>query len=192
MTIWLKMLFRVINTEKKKRKTVKRSKTKDAIKPISITSEEIDLNMDRPENYTVEGSEKEVIRAKKVKSNKQKEAKTKRGLGQEYISRKIKKTVPLKQMKARCRGDTYEKQKRQCLTITDQQRQTIFDLYHALGDLRLQREFLVKHVKCSKVKRKSTEGDSRRANTKQYFLTVEERQVQVCKVFFFSTLGTSE
>ena len=44
----------------------------------------------------------------------------------------------------------------------------------------------------SKVKRKSTEGDSRRTNTKQYFLTVQERQVQVCTVFFFSTLGTSE
>ena len=50
----------------------------------------------------------------------------------------------------------------------------------------------MRHVKCSKVKRKSTEGDSRRANTKQYFLTVEGRQVQVCKAFFFSTLGTSE
>ena len=68
--------------------------------------------MDRPENYTVEGSEKEVIRAKKVKSNKEKEAKTKRGLGQEYVSRKTKKTVPLKQMKERCRGDMCEKQKR--------------------------------------------------------------------------------
>ena len=91
MTIWLKMLFRMINKEKgRKRKTVKRSKTKDAIKPIIIISEDIDLNMDRPENYTVEGSEKEVIRAKKVKSN------TKRGLGEEYISRKIKKTVPPK------------------------------------------------------------------------------------------------
>ena len=148
--------------------------------------------MDRPENYTAEGNEKEVIRAKKVKSNKQKEAKTKRGLGQEHIRRKIKKTVPPKHMEARCRGDTCEKQKRQCLTISDQQRQTIFDSYHALGYLRLQREFLVKHVKCSTVKRKSTEGDSRRANTKYYFLTVEERQVQVCKVFFFSTLETSE
>ena len=112
---------------KKKRKTVKRSKTKDAVKPVSIVSEEVDLNMERPENYTVEGSGKEVIRAKKVKSKKQKEAKTKRGLGQEYISRKTKKTVPSKQMGARCRGDTCEKQKRQFLRITDQQRQTIFD-----------------------------------------------------------------
>ena len=94
---------------KKKRKKVKRSKTKDAVKPISLVCEEIDLNVDRPENYTVDGSEKEVIRAKKVKSNKQKEAKTKRGLEQERISRKIKKTVPPKQMKARRRGDTCEK-----------------------------------------------------------------------------------
>ena len=36
------------------------------------------------------------------------------------------------------------------------------------------------------------QGDSRRANCRQYFLTVKERQVQVCKVFFFSTLGASE
>ena len=130
---------------KKKRKKVKRSKTKDAVKPISIVSEEIDLNMDRPE--TVEGSEKEVIRAKKVKSNKQKEAKTKRGLGQEYIRRKIKKTVPPKQMKARCRGDTCEKQKRQSVFADQLLLNTIFDSYHALEDFRLQREFLVRHVK---------------------------------------------
>ena len=101
---------------KKKRKTVKRSKTKDAVKPIYIVSEEIDPNMDRPENYMVESSKKEVIRAKKVKSNKQKEAMTKRSLGQEYISRKTKKTVPPKHMEARCRGDTCEKQKRHFLS----------------------------------------------------------------------------
>ena len=51
---------------KKNQKTIKRVKTKNAVEPISIVSEDIDLSMDRPENYIVEGSEKEVSRAKKV------------------------------------------------------------------------------------------------------------------------------
>ena len=70
----------------RKRKTVKAVKAKNA---------EIDPSMNRPD--IVEGSEKEESRAKKVKSNEQKVAKTKRGLGQDYISRKTKETAPPKQ-----------------------------------------------------------------------------------------------
>ena len=88
--------------------------------------EEADARVERPEMYIAERSEIEVTIEKRVRSNKQKEAKRKRNLGQEYISMKTQKTASSRQMKARCKGDTCERQKKLCSTITDEQRQLIF------------------------------------------------------------------
>ena len=82
---------------------------------------------------------------KTPKINKQKDAKKKRQLGKEYTSMKTKKTVPEKKIKPRCKGDTCAKQNKNCfLTVTDEHRQAIFDSYHSLGDIHVQREFIVR------------------------------------------------
>ena len=56
----------------------------------------------------------------------------------------------------------------------------------------MQREFLVRHIKSSKIKRSYTTGDSWRKNTKEYSLGVGEEMKTVCKQYFFNTLGISE
>lgn len=145
-----------------------------------------------PELYVIEGNEREFRHEKKTKINKQIQAKRKRNLGQEYTSVKTKKVVHARQMKARCKGTMCEKMKKMCSQITEEDRKAIFDSYHNLGDLRLQREFLIRHVKINQVKRKYTDGDSRRSKTREYMLTVRESLTPVCKVFFFNTLGISE
>ena len=56
----------------------------------------------------------------------------------------------------------------------------------------MHREFLVRHIKSSKIKRSYTTGDSRRKNTKEYSLGVEAEMKTVCRQFFFNTFGISE
>ena len=146
-----------------------------------------------PEEYIVEGSGKEVRIEKRPKINKQKDAKKKRQLGKEYTSVKTKKVVPAKKIKPRCNGDTCAKQKKKCSTVTDEHRHDIFDSYHAMGDIHVQREFIVKHVKISEVKRKyCVEKESRRNKSLHYGLMIEGSLVPVCKKFFLNTLGISE
>ncbi|GFR66274.1 hypothetical protein ElyMa_000224400 [Elysia marginata] len=61
-----------------------------------------------PEDYTVEGVEKEVVQRKKARVNICKEEKKKKDLCQEYSSTKTKTTMPAKCVKPRCK----EKDKR--------------------------------------------------------------------------------
>ncbi|GFS06887.1 hypothetical protein ElyMa_006556700 [Elysia marginata] len=56
-----------------------------------------------PEDYTVEGVEKEGVQRKKARVNTRKEEKKKKDFGQEYTSTKTKKTMPAKCVKPRCK-----------------------------------------------------------------------------------------
>lgn len=183
------------NTRKPKRKR-KHAFDKD-IMTVSDTDQVVrgsdkGKNKSFPEDYTVEGVEKEGVQKKKARVNTRKEEKKKKDLGQEYTSTKTKKTMPAKCVKPRCKGTACTKQQKLCESISDEQRQVIFESFHALGDLKLQREFLVRHIKCSEKKRSYTKGESRRKNSNEYSLRVGEESKKVCKLFFFNTLGISE
>ncbi|GFR64317.1 hypothetical protein ElyMa_003629300, partial [Elysia marginata] len=145
-----------------------------------------------PEDYTVEGVEKEGVQRKKARINTRKEEKKKKDLGQEYTSTKTKKTMPAKCVKPRCKGTACTKQQKLCESISDEQRQVLFESFHALGDLQLQRKFLVRHIKSCEKKRSYTKGESRRNKSNEYSLGVGEESKKVCKLFFFNTLGISE
>ncbi|CAH0547290.1 unnamed protein product [Brassicogethes aeneus] len=82
---------------------------------------------------------------------------------------------------------------KQCIEISDEIRQDIFNAFTGLGDLAKQREFLVRHVKVLPKKRSTTiNSDSRRKNSRLYVLTANNNQIMVCKKFFFNTLSIPE
>ena len=109
------------------------------------------------------------------KSNKPKEAKRNRNLGREYWSAKTKKTVTAKAHEGEMQRRHMRKtRKTKYLLVSGEQRQDII-----LGDLRLQREYIVKYIQCSGAKRRVVkEGESRRNITKGYMFTMEGSRVQ--------------
>ena len=136
-----------------------------------------------PEQFTVEGVARENPKEKTKKQNKQKQAKAKRNRGEEYISPSTKKKVSAREIKARCKGSS--KCKRDCDKITDEERKEVFKNFYAYGDLRLQREFIMRHIKtCPVSRKKNKNGPSRRGITKHYFLTANGHQIHVCQNFF--------
>lgn len=162
----------------------------DSVDHLNSTELGENVNM-QPEQFIVEGSAKESKVQRTVKINKQVEAKAKRNRGEEYISPSTKKKVPQKEMKPRCQGS--KKCGRKCDTIADEERKKIFKAYYDLGDLRLQREYIVRHVEVFGVHRKRSKGEpSRRGITKKYFLTINGQATPVCQKFFLNTLGISE
>lgn len=143
--------------------------------------DDVHHNMALPEDYNVDGSAREVAKKKMSRPNKQKETKCQRSMGQEYTSNGTKKKIAARKMKPRCKEKTCV---RQCSTISDKQRHALFQSYYALADLRLQREFLVRHIKCSQTKRKSNpEKASRRQLTKSYFLLSIKMMSQFARCF---------
>ncbi|GFS01926.1 hypothetical protein ElyMa_006433700 [Elysia marginata] len=86
-----------------------------------------------PEDYTVEGVEKEVVQRKKARVNICKEEKKKEDLCQEYSSTKTKTTMPAKCVKPRCKGTTCIKQQKPCESISDEQKQVIFNRFTPWG-----------------------------------------------------------
>ena len=75
--------------------------------------------------------------------------------------------------------------------ISEQKRQEIFDSYWSLGDITLQRNFLIKFAK-SKKKSTSSKTDSRRANSILWNLPSSNGNIRVCKTFFLQTLDISD
>lgn len=145
-----------------------------------------------PEQFTIEGSAKEVPdKERSVKRfNKQKFAREMRNKGLQYTSVKTKQQVKARELKPRCKGTACRKQ---CSKITDEQRSQIFRAFWDLGELILQREFVVRHIRSTDTKRKTKlSAESRRTQTLQYTLTVNQQIMPVCKVFFHNTLGISE
>lgn len=112
--------------------------------------------------------------------------------GKEYVSSYSKKVVPARCIKARCTSKLCQKNL-MCFQITDEQRREVFEKFNGIGDLHLQREFLARHIKVDKTRRKTTDKEhSRRGHTLSYTLTVENKSCRVCKIFFLNTLGVSE
>ena len=91
----------------------------------------------------VEGSGREVELVKEGRQNKKRLAKELRNKWKTYTNSKTNKKVPAKKIGKRCNKSC----KKECSTISDEQRTEIFDIYYQLSDLRLQREFLVQHIK---------------------------------------------
>lgn len=109
----------------------------------------------------------------------------------EYTA-KNKRAVPEKKMGNRCNEEICKKIKKDCYLINEEDRHLLFTSFYELGDLRLQREFIVRHVENSLVKRTTTESQSRRSKTNKYYFTINGERIHVCKKMFLQTLAISE
>nr|CAI5845643.1 unnamed protein product [Callosobruchus analis] len=124
-----------------------------------------------PEDFWVDGNEKENPQGNIKKTNKQKNAKRLRDHGRKYFSLFKKMDVPAS-------SD---------IQIDDGQRKKIFSDYYNLADLTRQRSFLIQHVTKENVKRKTVSTKSRRTCTIRYFFTVGNNPLPVCETFFLNT-----
>lgn len=73
----------------------------------------------------------------------------------------------------------------------ESERLKIFKHFWGIGDSARQKNFINTHVLKRDKKRHTTESDSRRQNSIEYFFTSEGRKLRVCKDFFLKTLDVS-
>lgn len=148
----------------------------------------------KPEDFSVEGEGRESGDfVRKLKSNKQKLAKKRRDLGQDYISPKTGAAVAARQIRKRCDSEQCKKRGRHCSLIGEEERLKIFTSFNQLGNLTRQRDFIVRHVKTTKTRQKTTTNENlRRQKTNNYYLTSGNDLHRVCKTLFLNTLGISE
>lgn len=147
-----------------------------------------------PEEFVVDGCEKEQHVEKRVRENKKKKSQELRNEGKEYVSHKTGKVMPArKKHLPRCTGDFCKKTGKQCFSITDDERENLLSGFYGMGCLLRQREYLVRFVKCEEKKSKTTKAElSRRSKTNRYFLPKGDAIVPVCKTMFLNTLSVTE
>lgn len=86
-----------------------------------------------------------------------------------------------------------QKNGRQCNLFSNSDRNAVFGEFNNLGNLYLQREYIVRHTDSLETKQKTTrENVSRRQRSLNYHLTLNSNRILVCKTFFLHTLGVSE
>lgn len=69
-------------------------------------------------------------------------------------------------------------------------RELFFHNYWKMGDSHIQKYFIPGHVKAKSTNRKTQDG--KRKKTLEYFLTISDNRVKVCKAVFLKTLGIRE
>ncbi|CAG9769959.1 unnamed protein product [Ceutorhynchus assimilis] len=165
------------------------SENEENIPPI-LLSKGMKTNLEIRRRYAVDGEQREVSFDKVRKGNKRKIAHDKRIAGEAYVSSTSGKAVLAKGMKPRC---TSEKCKSTVCSISDFQRQKIFNAFYVTKSLQQQREFIIRHVQIKAIKRKRTDKEvSRRSKTFEYHLPKSDGMSVVCKTMFLNTLGISE
>lgn len=116
-------------------------------------------------------------------------AKAKRNVGEEYIARGGY-VRPARHLQEPCDVDKcYQK----CTEkFTDDQRMEIFKYYWNLGDLTLQRQFIINSMHRVQPKYRRPKDGSKRSLNYAYFMQAGngERQ-RVCKTFYLNTLDVS-
>lgn len=110
-----------------------------------------------------------------------------RNCGLEYTNRQGK-IVEKRELKKPCNLRTCAYN---CKNFTEEDRREIFSKFWEIGDLRLQREFVIRSVSVNDVVR-SRKENSKRKCTNVYTLKKGDTELQVCKIFFLSTLNVSE
>ncbi|KAJ8930717.1 hypothetical protein NQ314_016444 [Rhamnusium bicolor] len=108
----------------------------------------------------------------------------KRLAGKEYVSTKGV-VRPAAKMMPPCK----ETCRLKCFTISESERLKIFKAYYELGDYSRQRDFIHANSKKNVKKIKTTQHDSRRNYSMNYFLPIDGNRKKVCKPMFLNTLG---
>ncbi|XP_050310404.1 uncharacterized protein LOC126746280 [Anthonomus grandis grandis] len=117
-------------------------------------------------------------------------AKKRRNTGQEYTSYATKKIVKARKIKESCVKKKYQMECYQ--KISEDQRKNIFYKFWKLGNHDKHMDFLSKHVKKMQKKAETVNTNSRRQFTMEYYFTVDELIIKVCKTFFLNTLSITD
>ncbi|KAJ8964171.1 hypothetical protein NQ314_005081 [Rhamnusium bicolor] len=104
--------------------------------------------------------------------------------GKEYVSTKGV-VRPAAKMMPSCK----ETCRLKCFTISESERLKIFKAYYELSDYSRQRDFIHANSEKNVKKIKTTQHDSRRNYSMNYFLPIDGNKKKVCKPMFLNTLG---
>lgn len=141
-------------------------------------------NPEKTENYRVQNGKVGVEGRKKERPKQHRVVRQLfKQKGEAHTNTKGKE-IPARSVKSPCKITC----KKQCSSFfSNEQRQTIHKAYWNLGFVQ-QREFLLRYIK-REVKSRETVLNSRRKFTRKYYLPFNENNnIEVCKVFFQSTL----
>ncbi|CAB3224105.1 unnamed protein product [Arctia plantaginis] len=100
------------------------------------------LNRLMPEDFTVEGSPREIVIQKKEKISKKELNKRNKNLGKEYTTQITNKIIPERQLEPVCNVENCKRINRECGVFDENSRKTLFDAFWALGSLQSQRELI--------------------------------------------------
>lgn len=115
--------------------------------------------------------------------------KIKHQAGEEYVNRRKKKVLK-NEVKTQKNCNTGYKLR--CATkIQPEERQNIFESYYRL-DQNGKYEFIVRTTDRIIKNRCTTGGNSRRSYTFKYYFSVKNYKIEVCKIFYLSTLDISQ
>lgn len=148
--------FQIYGNSCETHSTTRRNKSKHLNKHKGSSS--VTSTGPKPEDFQVEGERRENDCPKKLRTNKQKLAKTRRDLGQEYVSPKTGAVVAARQLRQRCNSERCSKLRRQCALVDEEQRLKIFKSFNELGNLTRQRDFIVRHVKIIETRQKTSKN----------------------------------
>ena len=135
-----------------------------------------------------EGPSQPIKRGRHPEQWKQNVVKAKRAKGEAYVSRATKREVPARQigLPCDCPLQCFEK-------VGNDNINTLFKRYNDLGDYNAQSHYLHKCVKSKPVKRvRVKDKESRRKNTREYTVSVNNETFTVCKKAFSRMHGISE
>ncbi|CAH0553939.1 unnamed protein product [Brassicogethes aeneus] len=147
-----------------------------------------------PEDYQLDGAEKEVVRKKKERTNQKNIKKHLHLSGQGYVKLNSMNLVPPKHVKPPCKGKFCDARLggRMCMKFSEDQRREILQDFYSLANLQQQREYLARHIQVKQTKQKTTQDVSRRNKSNLYYLPLSGEKVCVCKIFLLNTLNISE
>ncbi|CAB3248457.1 unnamed protein product [Arctia plantaginis] len=150
------------------------------------------LNRLMLEDFTVEGSPREIVIQKKEKISKKELNKRNKNLGKEYTTQITNKIIPDRQLGPVCNVENCKRINRECGVFDANSRKTLFDAFWALGSLQSQREFIARHIEKMNTKQKTAGPESKRKNTIIYYLHNDGERKKVCRTFFLNTLAVGE
>lgn len=128
-------------------------------------------------------------RQRNVTNWKSEVAKRLRNTGQSYTSKKLKKVIPARKIGPPCG----EKCRLKCsANVSEEERKNIFSEYYNLGNITMQRQYIINSTTLITPKYKYTNAANPRQNNNAFYFSVQNNKIRVCKTFFKSTLALND
>ncbi|KAL0830179.1 hypothetical protein ABMA28_003636 [Loxostege sticticalis] len=156
---------------------------------VELATTDIPVSQENEENTAPQEEKKKGRKRKRDEESwKQNKAKSLRNAGKQYINKKYKEIKP-RSVQPPC-GDKCRL--KCCEKISEDQRQTIFNVYWKLGKVDAQRSFIMSCMTNITPRYKYTNASNPRNCNQAFHFIVEGQSVRVCKTFFIKTLDISD